>query len=328
MTSATLRLFPGLVLLHLCAGVALAETLQETEAKEWLSKIANAARQLNYSGTFVYQHGDHVETCRITHFVDRGEEYEKLETLDGPKREIIRNNDEILSFDAEHRVLKRELRTPRSAFPALLPDQLAHLTDHYQLRKGDLARIAGYHAQALVLEPRDAYRYGHKLWADVATGLLLKARMLDEKGQTVEQSVFTQLLIGGAVTRESVRPSFDPQDPQLRREYLGPDSAASADTGWTVNNQPAGFRKIIEMKRFKTKTQPPVAHLVYSDGLAAVSIFIEPLPVGGKVQEGPMRQGAVNIYVRPLPDQLVTALGEAPAVTVMQMANSVTPRGQ
>jgi sigma-E factor negative regulatory protein RseB len=328
MTCNAFRLFPGLVLLHLCAGAALAETLQETEAKEWLNRIANAARQLNYAGTFVYQHGDHVETCRITHFVDRGGEYEKLETLDGPKREIIRNNDEILTFDAEHKILKRERRTPRNSFPALLPDQLVHLTDHYQLRKGDLARIAGYSAQALVLEPRDAFRYGHKLWADVATGLLLKARMLDEKGQVVEQSVFTQLAIGAAVTRESVRPSFDPQDPQLRREFQGPDSAARADTGWTVNNQPAGFRKIVEMKRFKAGTQAPVAHLVYSDGLAAVSIFIEPLPAGGKVQEGPMRQGAVNIYVRPLPDQVVTALGEAPAATVMQMANSVTPRGQ
>jgi sigma-E factor negative regulatory protein RseB len=61
--------------------------------------------------------------------------------------------------------------------------------------------------------------------------------------------------------------------------------------------------------------------------LAAVSIFIEPLPAG-KVKEGAMRQGAVNIYVRPLPEQLVTVLGEAPAATVMQMANSVTPRGQ
>jgi sigma-E factor negative regulatory protein RseB len=328
MRRSTIRLLPGLVLLHLCAGATLAETLQETESLEWLRKIANAARQLNYAGTFVYQHGDHFETCRITHFVDRTGEYEKLETLDGPKREIIRNNDEILTFDAEHRVVKRERRTPRNSFPALLPDQLAHLTEHYQLRKGDQARIAGYYAQALVLEPRDAFRYGHKLWADVATGLLLKARMLDEKGQVVEQSVFTQLIIGNSVTRDSVRPTFDSQNPEWRRESQGPDSAAPADTGWTVGNQPAGFRKVIEMKRFKAGTQAPVAHLVYSDGLAAVSIFIEPLPAGRDYKEGLTRQGAVNIYTRPLPGQLVTVLGEAPAVTVMQMANSVALRGQ
>jgi sigma-E factor negative regulatory protein RseB len=324
MTRVPVRLLPSLVLLHLWAGAALAETLQETEALVWLQKIANAARQLNYAGTFIYQHGDHVESSRITHFVDRAGEYEKLETLDGPKREIIRTDDEILTFDAEHHVVKRERRTRRNSFPALLPDQLAHVTEHYQLRKGEQERIAGYDAQALVLEPRDGFRYGHKLWADAATGLLLKARMLDENGHVVEQSVFTQLLIGSGVAR----PSFGPFPPQSRREPQSPDSAAPADTGWIVKDQPAGFRKIIEMKRFKAGTQTPVAHLVYSDGLAAVSVFIEPLPTTRKVQEGLTRQGAVNIYTRPLPDQLVTVLGEAPAVTVMQMANSVTPRGQ
>jgi sigma-E factor negative regulatory protein RseB len=321
--SLPVRLLPSLVLLQLWATAALAETLQETEALAWLQKIAAAARQLNYSGTFIYQHGDHVESSRITHFVDRSGEYEKLETLDGPKREIIRTEDEIITFDGEHRVIKRERRTRRNSFPALLPDQLAHLTEHYQLRKGEVERIAGYDAQALLLEPRDGLRYGHKLWADASSGLLLKARMLDEKGHVVEQSVFIQLVIGGAVARPNLGVL-----PDKRHDPRSADSAALGDTGWVVKDQPAGFRKIIEMKRFKTGSQTPVAHLVYSDGLAAVSVFIEPLPPSRKVQEGLTRQGAVNIYTRPLPDQLVTVLGEAPAVTVMQMANSVSPRGQ
>jgi len=322
--SLPVRLLPSLVLLQFWATVALAETLQETEALAWLQKIAAAARQLNYSGTFIYQHGDHVESSRITHFVDRSGEYEKLETLDGPKREIFRNEDEIITLDGEHRVIKRERRTRRNSFPALLPDQLAHLTEHYQLRKGELERIAGYDAQALLLEPRDGFRYGHKLWADASTGLLLKARMLDEKGHVVEQSVFTQLVIGAAVGR----PVPGPFAPDQRRDPPSADSAAPADTGWVVKDQPAGFRKIIEMKRFKAGSQTPVAHLVYSDGLAAVSVFIEPLPATRKVQEGLTRQGAVNIYTRPLPDQLVTVLGEAPAVTVVQIAKSVSPGGQ
>ncbi len=324
MRCVTVRLIPGLMLLQLCAGAVLAETLEETEALAWLQKIANAARQLNYTGTFIYQHGDQVETSRITHFADRSGEYEKLETLDGPKREIIRTNNEILTFDAEHRVMKREKRSPRRAFPALLPDQLFHLPDYYQLRKGDQERIASYDSQALVLEPRDAFRYGHKLWADVATGLLLKARMLDEQSRVVEQFVFTQLSIGSGVTRDSVRSSFD------TREWAGeppsPNAPAPSDTGWMVKNQPPGFKKIMEMKRFKPGAQAPIAHLVYSDGLAAVSVFIEPLPTKRKFQEGLTHQGAVNIYTRPLPDQLVTVLGEAPALTVMQMANSVSLR--
>jgi sigma-E factor negative regulatory protein RseB len=324
MRCVPVRLIPGLVLLQLCVGAALAETLEETEALAWLQKIANAARQLNYTGTFVYQHGDKVETSRITHFADRSGEYEKLETLDGPKREIIRTNNEILTFDAEHRVVRREKRSPRRAFPALLPDQLSNLSSYYRLRKGDQERIAGYDSQSLVLEPRDAFRYGHKLWADVATGLLLKARMLDDKSQLVEQFVFTQLSIGSGVTRESVRPSYDTRG--WTNESSSPDAPALADTGWLVASQPPGFKKIMEMKRFKPGAQAPVAHLVYSDGLAAVSVFIESLPTKRKFQEGLTHQGAVNIFTRVLPDQLVTVLGEAPALTVTQMANSVSAR--
>jgi sigma-E factor negative regulatory protein RseB len=131
-----LRLLPTLVVFQLWAGSALADALEQDEALSWLQRIANAARELNYTGTFVYQHGDLAESSRITHFTDPTGEYEKLETLDGPKREIIRNNDEVLTFFFDTQVLRREKRTPRKTFPALLPDQLTALTEHYQLRKG------------------------------------------------------------------------------------------------------------------------------------------------------------------------------------------------
>ena len=322
-------LVPGLVLLQFCAVAALADTLEQNEALAWLQKIANAARQLNYAGTFIYQHGDQVETSRITHFFDRTGEYEKLETLDGPKREIIRNNNEIITFDIVHRVVKREKRMQRKAFPALLPEQLAGLTEHYQLRKAEQERIAGYDSQALVLEPRDHFRYGHKLWAELGSGLLLKARMLDERHHVVEQFVFTQLAIGSGITRDSVRATFAANGPDWRREPSGSEASTAADTGWQVKGQPNGFKKIMEMKRVKSGTQSQVAHLVYSDGLAAVSVFIEPLATARRSKkEGLSHQGAVNIYTRPFTDQLVTVLGEAPAATVVQMANTVSYRGQ
>lgn len=327
MRRAGLVVVPSLVLLQLCAGIVLADSLDQADPVAWLERIAKAARQLNYSGTFVYQHGDQVETSRITHFFDRSGEYEKLETLDGPKREIIRSNNEILTYDIEHHLIKREKRTPRKNFPALLPDQLVSLTEYYQLRKGEHERIAGFDSQALVLQPKDGFRYGHKLWAEASTGLLLKARMVDENDHVVEQFVFTQLTMGPRVNRDSVRPSVT-GTADWPREPVGPDSSQPADTGWTVKSQPVGFKKVMEMKRFKSGAQSPVAHLVYSDGLAAVSVFIEPLPTKRKYQEGLARQGAVNIYTKPLPEQLVTVLGEAPAVTVMQMANSVSPKGQ
>jgi len=319
---------PSVLLLFCWAGYAAAGTLEQDAALSWLQKIANAARQLNYQGTFVYQHGDQVETSRITHYVDRTGEYEKLETLDGPKREIIRSNTEILSFDAEHRVVRREKRAPLKAFPALLPEQLGSLTGFYSLHKGEHERIAGFDALALALEPRDQFRYGHKLWADATTGLLLKARMLDERNRVVEQFMFTQLIIGDGVTRDSVRPSINPNSPEWRREPVDRGATTLVDTGWIVKDQPAGFRKVLELKRFKADSQVPVVHLVFCDGLAAVSVFIEPLKAAKEFQAGLAHQGAVNIYTHAVSDQLVTVLGEVPPVTVMQMANSVSLNGQ
>jgi len=175
---------------------------------------------------------------RITHFVDRSGEFEKLETLDGPRREIIRNSSEIVTFYADSGVVKRERRTARKVFPALLPDQLSVLTEYYQLRKAGQDRIAGHDAQALILEPRDQYRYGHKLWAEIKTGLLLKARMLNEKGEVMEQFHFTEVSIGVPMTKDSVMPGFAMPAPPQRETAQAP-----TDTGWAVQNQPAGLRR-------------------------------------------------------------------------------------
>ena len=323
MTHLVFRVLPMLALLQLGVGVTLADPLEPDEALAWLQRMADAARQLNYTGTFVYQYGDRGETSRITHFVDpSGAEYEKLETLDGPRREVFRNNTEVLTFFFDTRVLRREPRTMRRTFPALLPEQLAAVAQNYELRKGNRERVAGYEAQALMLVPRDEFRYGHKLWAELKSGLLLKARMLNENRQIIEQFHFTQVDINAALTLASVRPSFPiPQDPPSR-----PDGGP-VDTGWTVRNQPAGFKKIMEMKRMKQGGGVSVTHLVYSDGLAAVSVFIEPLP-NAPPSGGISHQGAVTIYTKALPDQLVTVLGETPAATVVQIGDSVAYKGR
>ena len=306
----------------LFVGAARGDALGDAEALALLQRIAQAARELNYRGTFVYQHGNHAETSRITHFVDRSGEFEKLETLDGPRREIIRNSAEIVTFYADSGVVKRERRTARKVFPALLPEQLSVLTQYYQLRKVGQDRIAGHDAQALILEPRDQFRYGHKLWAELKTGLLLKARMLNERGEVMEQFHFTEVAIGVPLTKDAVTPRFAiPASPQ--RETV----QVPTDTGWLVQNQPAGFKKIMELQRQKQTGGGLVSHLVFSDGLAAVSVFIEPMPAAGIVP-GLTHQGAVSIYTRQLSDKLITVLGETPPVTVMQIANSVSPKSR
>jgi sigma-E factor negative regulatory protein RseB len=289
-----------------------------------LERIATAARELNYSGTFVYQHGQRVETSHIVHFVDADGEHEKLETLDGPRREIIRNNDEVQCFYLDAKVVRSQKRVGERSFPALLPEQLNSITQHYLVRKGKSERIAGFDSNALVLEPRDGMRYGHEIWAESDTGLLLRARTLNEKRQVVEQFAFTQVTINSGVTREMVQPTYNADTAGWRRDKFAQSLLTDVEIEWTVTAFPPGFQKIMEIRRTKQGGSTVITHMVYSDGMAAVSIFVEPVAGRTHLQQGLSQQGAINVYRRTVGDKLVTVLGEAPAQTVMQIAKSVS----
>jgi sigma-E factor negative regulatory protein RseB len=322
-------LLAALVGLGIAMGSALADPLDQEQATAVLKRIADAARQLNFKGTFVYQHGDQVETSRIVHYADGGGEYEKLETLDGPRREIIRTNDEVLCYYPEAKIVRSEKRAPRRTFPALLPDQIATITEQYRIRKGEIERVAGYDSVTLELEPRDGMRYAHKFWTEAASGLLLKARMIDDQHNVIEQFSFTQLQIGAGIDRSMIKPTFKPSA-EWRVDRLAADGGAVAagSTDWVVRAVPSGFRKILETRRAKQGNAVAVTHMVYSDGLASVSVFIEPSASRSRINEGLTRQGAINIYTRTIKDQVVTVLGETPAPAVQQIGDSVAFRGK
>jgi len=316
---------PAFLVLFGSVGYVEAET--GGDAMAWLKKIAVASRQINYAGTFVYQHGNQVETSHIAHFVDAGGEYEKLETLDGPPREIVRNNDNVTCYLPDSKTVVIEKRTARR-FPSLLPEQLSGIADNYVLRKGEQDRVAGFDCQVIALEPRDNLRYGHKFCAELATGLPLRARTYSDKHEMVESFAFSQLKIGSGVTKDMLKSRFAGKSQSWRVDKSALEqNETSADTGWVLNNQPTGFRKLTEMKRSIAGRPVQVSHIVYSDGLAAVSVFIEPLPKSPP-PTGPTYQGAVNIYVRSQADQMVTVVGETPARTVKQIAESLSPRNR
>ena len=291
----------------------------------WLQRIATAARSLNYTGTFVYQHGTRVETSRIVHYVDpAGNEMERLEGLDGPMREVIRSNDEVKCYLPDSRTVRIEKRQARKSFPALLPEQVASMAGNYDVRLGGLERVAGLDCRVLLLEPKDDKRYRHRMWVDTASGLLVKTAMLDDKGKVVEQFAFTQLTIGGPIDREQLKPRAAVGREWQEERQVDP---VAAETGWAIANQPPGFKKVMEMTRSLPGKSAPVTHIVISDGLVAVSVFIEPLPPGDTFRFGISSQGAINVFTRPVADHLVTVLGETPAATVMQIGNSVSYKG-
>jgi len=304
-------------------------TANKREAQAWLKKIQVAAVQLSYSGTFVYQQGEQFRTSRITHVKAGKNEYEKLEILDGKPREYIRTNDEIICYVPDSKTLLIEKRVTQEVFPALPNANPARLSDHYRLSLGGSGRVAGYRTQAILLEPRDKFRYGYRLLAEQKSGLLLRAQTLNENGEAVEQIAFTQIEIG-AIDRGRTRSSIvNTQGWHIERAEM----ESLSQSGWSVKVMPPGFRKIREVRRLVTNgtgkarpgepAQPPreVAQLVYSDGLAAISIFIE--PGSGSRSEGYMQQGAMNIASKRQGEFWLTILGEVPAAAIKQVANSI-----
>ena len=295
------------------------------DATGWLQQAAAAAKQLNYAGTLVYQHDGRVETSRVIHMVDTTGEHEKLVNLDGPAREVIRNNEQVRCYYPDAKIIRIEPRTYRNAFPSLLPQQLDTLAAYYFFRKAEIARIAGLETQAYIFEPKDGMRYGHKLWADLTSGLLLKAQLMNDRNVPIEQFVFTDIQIGVKIERDTVRPSFRPPPADWEMRESLPGDVVQQDTGWLVKELPPGFSKIVEGYRTLRGKVAPVAHLVFSDGLVAVSVFVEPMPQAPQLI-GLSQQGGINVYSRQLNDHLVTVLGETPGATVRQIAYSVAHR--
>jgi sigma-E factor negative regulatory protein RseB len=241
---------------------------------------------------------------------------------------VLRTHDLVYTYFPDDKSLRIERRRAGRSFPQLLPDQLTAITEHYEIRRAEVERVGGVEAQALILEPRDGLRYGHKFWADTSTGLLLKAKMIGERNHTMELFAFTQLQIGGAISRDLLKPGFviPPNTPPAP-----PTGAEVTDTGWSIGNQPPGFHRVLEVRRVRQGPQSgPLVHIVLSDGLAAVSVFIEPVSARNKsMADGRLiQQGATHIFTRVVGDQRVTVLGETPAHTVMQIANSLSPKNK
>ena len=309
-----------LVLVLFAAGAAQA---QSPEALGWLRKMHDATHKLSYRGTFVYQNAGRSETSRITRLVDAGGDIEKLEVMDGVPREIVRTSDTVRCYLPGSRLVKVEKRVEggERGFPALLPERITALARHYDISLGETRRIAGYDCQAVVLSPRDNLRYGYKLYADVNTGMLLRAVTLDAAGEQIEQFSFTQLALGG-VTRDMVRTRH------ASREWRVEDAAAAPArlAGWSLSSELPGFHKVVELKR-RIGESRSAGQVVYSDGLAAVSVFIESLEGrSDPVRPGLASMGAIHIYTREVANHVVTVVGEAPAASVQRIANAVEYR--
>ena len=170
-------------------------------------------------------------------------------------------------------------------------------------------RVAGVESQVLELDPKDAYRFAYKLWADAKTGLLLRAQTLDPDGQVLEQLSFSQVRIGGPIDKAPIASGM--------RRYVGLDHRAAAGAAGrhgsarlATHAERAGFRKIRELRRPMASSQQgqppiPVDQAVFSDGLATISVFVEPVEKNTR-KEGAGNSGATHVLVKRRGDFWIT----------------------
>jgi sigma-E factor negative regulatory protein RseB len=298
----------GLVLL---SGVARADA-----ALDWLNRAVVAAKQQNYSGVYVYHHGEHIEVLRVMHRTDATGELEKVEVLDGTPRQFLRINNDVYCHQPDGKHVRLERNALRRFFPSLLPEQPASLLDYYEAKLGGTERVAGRPCQVVMLEPRDGYRYAYNLWLDKQTGLPLKSRSVNDYGGVVSMFVFSEVQIGKA------------PDTQVFRNDLAGKSIQSASldkpagTAWSVT-PPPGFQQVQEAVRSLPGKQVPVTHLVFSDGLSVLSMFVEPVDPEVQRLQGLSAEGAIGVYAREVDGFTVTTLGEVPSMTLIETGNSV-----
>jgi len=231
----------------------------------------------------------------------------------------------VRCYFPDDKIIRIEPRTFRNVFPSLSAEQLRNLAQYYETKYVVSERVAGHWTQVMTFEPKDGLRYGHKFWAHAITGLLLKARLVDDRGEVVEQFAFTDVVINEKVDRDMVKPSWAAAPPNWQVEQGSFGETVPKVTGWSVGKLPGGFQKIMEGYRTLRGKRSPVMHLVYSDGLVSISVFVEPL-VAASVQTGASQQGGRNVYTTKNDDHLITVLGEAPPAAVRQIALSVAKR--
>ncbi|MGZ5080928.1 MAG: MucB/RseB C-terminal domain-containing protein [Usitatibacter sp.] len=322
------RAAPGVrrILPALALGFACTAQAAPVDPLSWLLRAAQAARQTSYEGTYVHSNGDRTSTIRITHVNTGGDEQERIEPLDGQTLEIVRQNDEMFCRFPDAKTVRLDPRITARFFPTILAVGADTIATSYEVKLGKSERVLGYECQWIRLEPRDAMRYAQRLCSEVSTGLIVRAKTLNEQRHVIEQYTFTDLKLGPQVARSDLKSIFKARTRQWLSDGQPRDEATNSETGWAVAQAPAGFMKITEIKRALPGRSQPVSQIVYTDGLASISVFVEPNSVPPRTGEVSSEDGTTTFFVRPMGDQLVTVLGEVPLATAQQVGRSVARR--
>ena len=319
----TLKVIKAFYLLAMLALVGPVSAANDQDAMQWLQRMSQSMQQLSYQGQFVFAHSNQLESMSIVHVNDARGRRERLVSLNGEAREILRDNNNLTCVWPSSRQVVVDKANQSQLSPIWIPEDVERLSKYYEFSMAGRDRIADHPAVIVMIKPRDGYRYGMKVWMHEENALMLQSILFDDRGQLAEQIMFTQLelLADDEPENFTVIPQIDNSYALIRSHSAEDDMQLDNDSDWRLQFLPGGFWIDNKLRKSVSEAVEGLQQLVLTDGLASVSVFIE--PTSKQSLQGASSMGAVNAYGTRFNNFTITAIGEVPAITVKQIAESV-----
>jgi sigma-E factor negative regulatory protein RseB len=293
---------------------------------DWLMRMHEASRKQAYIGTYVVSSGGSISSAKIWHVCEGNQQVERVETLTGAPRSIFRHNDRVVTFMPEHKVVRTEKRESLGLFPELLQSTDNRIAEFYKVRPEGVERVAGVEADVVVLVPKDAMRFGYRVWTEQKKGMVVKLQTIDTDGKVLEQAAFSELQLDAPVRMDKLLHMMGKVDGYKVEKPVLVKTTASAE-GWVLKTPVAGFSPMSCYKRPAVVSAAPGTdeplQWIFSDGLASVSLFVEPYDRQRHERESSMSMGATQSMTRQMGPYWLTVMGEVPMKTLKLFASGL-----
>lgn len=309
------------------AANAATAAVEPKSINDWLLRLHEASKRRSYIGTYVVSSGGQMQSAKIWHVCEGTQQVERVESLTGAARSTFRHNDKVVTFMPEQKVVRSEKREVTSSFPQLVQSADNRIADFYKLKTEGVERIAGLESDVVLLIPKDAMRFGYRVWTEQKKGLVVKLQTLDSDGRVLEQAAFSELQLDAPVKMDKLLQMMGKIDGYRVEEPALVKTTASAE-GWRLSAPVAGFKPMSCYKRPMSGASGAAVvgepmQWVFSDGLASVSLFVEPFDRQKHNKESSMSMGATHTFTRQLGNYWLTAMGEVPMSTLKQFASGL-----
>lgn len=297
-----------------------------SEGHELIDKMLSNVDKINYQGAFVFMHNGQLHSMKIVHGVVNGEMKERLTSLSGEPREIVRDTETVTCVWPKRGLVTVDPSSSNHGIPTIVPRELESLSQSYEVISGPTNRIAGHDCKLLAIKPIDQFRYGYELCIEPETGMLLRSKMIHPRGRLLEEVMFTHVQYLDSVDHINFHLENDIDNFTWRK--ASPDGQfvhqeLNTHRGWRVSKLPPGFSVSKISERIMSTSDEPVHHMVVSDGVASVSVFINKPRQPMRFFEGLTRRGSINAFSRGFDDHQITVLGEVPNETVKMIGSSI-----